>query len=94
MGVPNLGVKLNLQLRAYTTARRDPSHICDLCHSLWQRQILNQLKEAWDRTCILMDASWVLNLLSHNGNSFLPTLTLNLFQSISQYLTHPGWLEF
>ena len=29
------------------------------------------LSEARDQTCILMDTSWVLNPLSHNGNSFL-----------------------
>ena len=96
MEVPRLGDQSELQLPAYTTATAIPdlSHIYEVCPSFWQRQILNSLIQASDRTCILMDASWVLNLLSHNGNAFLPTLTLNLFQSISQYLTHPGWLEF
>ena len=46
----------------------DPSHVCDLGHSLWQRWILNPLSEARDRTCILMDTSQVFNLPSHNGN--------------------------
>ena len=32
-------------------------------------QILNPLREARDRTCILMDPSQVHYLLSHNGNS-------------------------
>ena len=65
--VPKLGVKSKLQLPAYTTATAtpDPSHVCNLHHSLWQCQILNQLSEARDRTRILMDASLVLNLLSH-----------------------------
>ena len=36
-----------------------------------QRQILNPPSEARDRTCILMDTSLVLNLLSHSGNAFL-----------------------
>ena len=35
------------------------SHICDLCCSLQQHWILNPLSEAGDRTCILMDTSWV-----------------------------------
>ena len=35
----------------------------------WQCQILNPLSEARDQICILMDTSWVLNLLSHNRNS-------------------------
>ena len=45
------------------------SHICDLCRTLQQCQILIPLSKAKDRTCILMDTSWVLNLLSHNDNS-------------------------
>ena len=68
-----LGVDLELQLPAYgtATATPDPSYLCDLCYSLWQLQILNPLREARDWTCILMDASCVLNRLSHNGNSFV-----------------------
>ena len=69
--VPRIGVKSELQMLAYTTATAipDPSCICDLCHSLQQCEILNPLNEAKDRTHILMDTGWVLNLLSHNGNS-------------------------
>ena len=50
MEVPRLGVALELQLPAYTTATAvpDPSHICDLHPSLQQRQILNPLSEARD----------------------------------------------
>ena len=57
MDVPRLGVKLELQLLAYTvaTATRNPSHIHDLCHSLWQHQILNPLIEARDHTRNLTD---------------------------------------
>ena len=76
---PRLGVEFELQLPAYTTATAtdtdtdtatlDPSCICDLHCSLWQHRILNPLSKARDRTCILMDTSQVLNVLSHNGNS-------------------------
>ena len=57
MEVPRLGVKLELQLQAYTTATAitDPSHICDLCHSMWQCQIHNPLRKARDGTCTLTD---------------------------------------
>ena len=57
MEVPRLGVKLELQLLAYTTAKAtpDPSWVCDLHHSSWQHQILNSLSKAH----VLMDASWV-----------------------------------
>ena len=61
MEVPRLGVKLELQLPAYTTAKamRDLSHICDLHHSAWQCWILNPLNEARDQTCVLMDAGHI-----------------------------------
>ena len=72
MEVTRLGVKLELQLPAYfTVTASDPSHICDLCHSSWQHQILNPLSEIRDQTHMLMDTSWVFNLLSHNGNSWI-----------------------
>ena len=56
-----------LQLLAYTTAiaTPDPSHVCDLQHSLKQCRILNPLMEARDQTHIFMDTSWVHNPLSH-----------------------------
>ena len=57
MGVPRLGVELELQLLAYATATAMPdlSCICKLRCSSWQLQILNPLSEARDRTCILVD---------------------------------------
>ena len=71
MEVPRLAVESELQLPAYSTATAPPglSHICDLCCSLWQCQILNPLSGAGDQTHTLRDASWVLNPLSHNRNS-------------------------
>ena len=72
--VPGLGVESELQLPAYTTATAtaDLSSICDLHHSLGQRQILNSLIEARESNLhphILTDNSWVLNPLSRKGNS-------------------------
>ena len=69
--VPRLGVQSELQLPASTTAtaRPDLNHIYKLHHSSWPHQILNPLNKAKDRTSILMDTRWLLNLLSHNGNS-------------------------
>jgi len=66
MEVPRLGGKSELQLLTYAiaTATPDPSYICDLHHSLNRCQILNPLNEAGDQTHILMDTSWVLNLLN------------------------------
>ena len=61
MEVPRLWVELELQLLAYATATipPDPSHICNLYHSSWQRQILNPLSEASDRTWVLKDTSQI-----------------------------------
>ena len=54
-----LEVQLELQLPAYTTATAMPDQtcICDLHHSSWQCRLLNPLREARDRTHILMDTS-------------------------------------
>ena len=69
MEVPRLGVELELQLQAYTTATATPDLSCifDLLHSSWQRRILNPLSGAH----ILMAISQVLNLLGHDWNSGL-----------------------
>ena len=71
MEVPRLGIQLELQLLAYTTATETPdsSRVCDLCCSSQQLWILNPLSEAWDQTRALMDTTPVLNLLSHKRNS-------------------------
>ena len=64
-------VKSELQLPAFATATatQDPSQVCDLNHSSWQRWILNPLSKARDLTHILMDTGWVHDLLSHSENS-------------------------
>ena len=54
---------------ATTTAMPDLSHIGHLHCSLQQRQILNPLCEARNRTCILMDTVLASYPLNHNGNS-------------------------
>ena len=61
MEATRLGVELELQLPAYTTAtaRPDLSCFCALHHSSWQRQILNPLSEARDWTCNLMVPSQI-----------------------------------
>lgn len=61
MEVPRLGVKLELQLLSYTTARvmLDLSLICDLHQSSRQHQILKPLSKARDPTCVLVDKSWL-----------------------------------
>ena len=71
MEVSGRGVESMLQLPAYVTATAmpDPSRVCNLQHSSGQHQILNLLNEARDQTCILMAITWVLNPLSHDGNS-------------------------
>ena len=70
MEVPRLGVKLELQLQAYATtiAMEDPSlHHSNLHHSSWQHRIPDPLSEVRDRTCILMDTSWIRFLCTATG---------------------------
>ena len=57
--IPRLGVELELQLPAHSTARatQNPSRFCDLHNSSWQRRIPNPMREARDQTCILMAVS-------------------------------------
>ena len=61
MEVPRLGVELELQALAYTTATaiRDQNHICDLYCSSRQCQTPNPLSKARDRTHFLMDTNRV-----------------------------------
>ena len=60
MEIPRLGVELELQLLAYTTAiaKQDLSGDCNLHHSLGQHWILNPSKDR-NGTHILMDPSRV-----------------------------------
>ena len=55
MEAPKLGVESELQLPAYATATAvpDPSHVFDLHYSSQQRQILNPLSKARDRTQVM-----------------------------------------
>ena len=78
MEVPRQGVELELQLPAYATATQDLNYVCDLHHRSWQCQILNQLSTARDQTGIVMETSWVCNLLSTTGTP--PILFLKLRQ--------------
>ena len=58
MEVPRLGVKLELQLLAFTTAiaTQDPSHGL---WPMWQCQITDPLSEDRDGTCSFMDTSQI-----------------------------------
>ena len=64
-GISQAEVKAELQLLACATAMATPDLSQAVpCHSSQQCRILNPLSEARDRTRILMDTSWVCNLLS------------------------------
>ena len=67
MEVPRLEIKSELQPLAYATATATPdsSYTCDLRHSSWQCQILNPGIES----ASFWTLCWVLNPLSHSGNS-------------------------
>ena len=63
MDVPRLGVKSELELPTYANSQSEDG---SLTH--WAR----------DWTSIPMDTSQILNLLSHNGNSYQSNLMLVL----------------
>ena len=69
--VLRLGAESELQLLACAIAMPDLSQVCEVRFRLWQCQILNPLSKSRDRTYILMDTSWALNLLIHNRNSLI-----------------------
>ena len=85
MEVLRLGVKSELELPTYATATAtpDPSQVCKLHHSSWQCQIFNSLSKSRGWTFILIDTSWVHNLLSHSRNS------LEFFCMVDLYMPHP-----
>ena len=86
MKVPRLGVKLELQLPAYSTATAtwNLSHVFNLHHSSRQCRILKPLSEARDRTFIFLDSNWVHNLLNHNRNSLFVCLCFS-YSTYNQY---------
>ena len=88
MEVPRLGVHLELQLLAYTTATamRNLNHICNLHHSSWPHRILNPLNKLRGWTHILMNTSQVHNPLSHNENSLFVFYVVAVYA----YRIHPS----
>ena len=76
MEAPRLGVELELQLSAYTTALATLwllSRICNLHHSSRQHRILNPLSKSRDPPHILMDTSQVCYCWATMGIPFLHT---------------------
>ena len=72
-GGSQAGVQSELLPPAYAraTATPDPSRVCDLHHSSWQRQILHPLSEARDQTRNLMVPSRIRQPLHHDRNSLI-----------------------
>ena len=73
MEVPGLGVELELQLPAYTTATamQDLSLVCDLHHNSWQHQIPDPLSKARDWTHTLMVTSRICFCYTTTGTPYL-----------------------
>ena len=85
MVVPRLGVKLELQLQAYTTATAtgDQSHICDLHHSLQQHWIINPMSKARDQTCIPTET---VRFITHWTTTGTPKIIVFLFLFLFPFL--------
>ena len=94
MEVPRLGVELELQLLAYTTATATPdmSRVCHLHPSLWQPPNLNPLIEVRDGICIFMRTRWLLNPPNHTGNS-LHTISITCFVGLQRSPFFPESFE-
>ena len=88
MGVPDLGVESELEPQAYAraTATSDPSHVCDLHHSSWQRWILNPLSKARDQTLICRDTSRVHYYWAKTGTQI--TFSFNTCPHSTPATTH------
>ena len=84
MEVPRLGVQSERQLPVYATATATSnlSRVCDLHHSLQQRQILNPLSEARDWIHNLMVPGWI-----HFQSAMLGTAISNELLKIFLFLS-------
>ena len=90
MEVPSLGVESELQPPVYTTATATPdlSRICDLHCSLRQHWILNLLREARDRTHILMDT--MSGSLPTEPQGELPSYSVYLYTCLLFWTVRPS----
>jgi len=90
MEVPRLGVELELQLPAYTTATatRGLNHVWNLHYSSRQLQILNPLSRARDQTCVLMDTGQVHYHWATRGTSCIVSFkcTINWLSYTCMYM--------
>ena len=89
MEVARPGVQSELLLLAYAraTAAPDTIRICELYHISWQRQIVNPLNEARDRTWNLMAPSWIrfhcATMENHSFTYDFPLYPLSLVHLMS-----------
>ena len=85
MEVPRLGVNRSYSCQPIPQSQQrqvwavSAAYTCNLRHSSWQRWVLIPLTKGRDRTCILMDASQILNQLSHNRDSCIYFFALFLW---------------
>ena len=75
-------------LCATATAMPDPTHICNLHHSSWQRWIIYPLSEARYQNCILMDASQIHFCWAMTG---IPSSTYFFIKSFI-YISEDWWI--
>ena len=86
MEVPRLGLHRSCSCQPISQPRQCQiwALVWDLYHSSWPRWFLDPLRKAGDRTCILMDTSWI-----HFRGTAMGTLYSSHFLSlIFEYVKH------
>ena len=90
---PGLELELHLAACATATAMQDLSHVCDLYHSSQHCRIPDPLSEARDRTCILLDTSWIWFHCATVGTPWL-AIWISAFLKEAGRSTSDNWVYF
>ena len=92
-GSSSFGVKIKAAAEGYTSAKLDPSCICNLYHSSQQCQILTHWVRPGIEPAFSWRPHWVLNPLSHSENSQKLTLEPSSALSFVGRSVQLHWLQ-
>ena len=79
MKVPRLGVELELQLPAYTTAEQLGVHAVSVTYTVAHSNArsFNPLSEVGAQTCVFMDTSWIRFCCTTTGTPMTEFFKIN-----------------